>query len=162
CLARGPAANGREERYVTVWDADRPSPRPLARFAAVPPDGPLLALHPRGTTLAAALEPMRLGLRNIGGVPGPQRLQVREPAVLGSQQGEVCVARVADGSRVATLTPHGDDVTGMTFSGNGRLLATAGLDGRIHLYLCREGSFRSLLTLRAPGPVVSLGLAPDG
>src|SRR5262249_52625061 len=72
-------------------------------------------------------------------------------AVLGSQQGEVVVVGLPGGVRAAALTAHQDDVTALAFSGDGRLLATGALDGRIHLYLCRGGSFRHLLTLRSPG-----------
>jgi WD40 repeat protein len=83
-------------------------------------------------------------------------------AVLGSQQGEVGVVRLPGGERAATLTAHQDDVTATAFSRDGRLLATASLDGRVHLYLCRDGSFRHLLTLRSPGGVVALDLSADG
>jgi len=83
-------------------------------------------------------------------------------AVLGAQQGEACVVRLPGGERVATLLAHQDDVTATAFSRDGRLLATASLDGRIHLYLCRDGSFRHLLTLRSPGGVVALDLSADG
>jgi WD40 repeat protein len=113
-------------------------------------------------------------LRSVDGRPekglpplgAPVRAAALSPdeslAVLTSQRGEVRVVRVPAGELVATLALHQNEVTAVSFSGDGRLLATASLDRTIHLHVARDGSFRHLLTLRAHGRVVALHLSADG
>ena len=79
--------------------------------------------------------------------------------VAGSDQGELSVLGVPDGTVIATR-PHQDRVEALSWSGD--LLASGSRDRTVKLFCCSGGRLHELLTLRHPGPVRWLAFHPDG
>jgi WD40 repeat protein len=80
----------------------------------------------------------------------------------GTTQGGIMTVRVADGEVTARLVPHGDSVTSLAFSGDGRLAASGGLDRQLILWGRSGDKLEQLLSLRLPTRVLQLEFTPDG
>ena len=65
--------------------------------------------------------------------------------VAGTARGEVCRWRVADRTLLAALTGHTGVIWGMALSGDGRLLASSGLDETVRRWEASSGASRLAL-----------------
>ena len=83
---------------------------------------------------------------------------------LGCSDGTVEIVDSADAERRQLLEGHTRDVTSVSFSSDGRLLASKSLDGTVRLWDCETWEAVSLL--REPGrgqsPHAGMAFAPDG
>jgi WD40 repeat protein len=78
---------------------------------------------------------------------------------MGNQDGQVTLWAGGTGASLMTLRAHGDEVAGLAFSPDERLLATASFDRMIHIWQLPEG--RLLHTMKSIGNSV-LAFNPDG
>jgi eukaryotic-like serine/threonine-protein kinase len=83
-------------------------------------------------------------------------------AASGTEKGLAQLVRVPGGAPVAVLEAHQDSVEAVAFGPGGRLLATGSKDRTVRLWRRDGASFRKLLALQAPGPVLSVCFGPDG
>src|SRR5262249_47144110 len=117
---------------LRVWDASGPKPRERAVLSF--PEGDVLAaaLAPDGKTLAVVCGPL-LRLWDFTG----NGVGERQP-----------------------LRGHAGAVTSLSFGAGDKLLATAGLDGRVRLWECSGPRPKEKAVLRGGGDAVAL--SPDG
>ncbi|WP_417378452.1 WD40 repeat domain-containing protein [Gimesia sp.] len=74
--------------------------------------------------------------------------------------GLVIVWDVASGKRLATLNNYKDGVSSISFSANGKLLATGSYDGTVQLWRVSDWSRQALIKV-VSGPVTVLAFSPD-
>ena len=77
-----------------------------------------------------------------------------------SDPGLAIVWDVASGKRLATLNKYKDGVSSISFSSNGKLLATGSYDGTVQIWRGSNWSRQALIKV-VSGPVTALDFSPD-
>jgi WD40 repeat protein len=111
-----------------------------------------------GPSVSGSLE----GASRLGHSPGRQTLFSPDGKLLAASNaaGEITVRRKSDWRVVRRLSHEGGS-TSLAFSPNGRLLFTAGYDGRVRVWDLQTGRQR-LESQVATGTIWSLDVSPDG
>lgn len=97
---------------------------------------------------------------------GPVRCVALSPneglTACGAEDGQVRLLRLPGGESAADLRPHDESVEAVSFSSDGKLLATGSLDRTVRLWRLRDGGAEELLDLKFPAPVLDVQFRPDG
>jgi serine/threonine protein kinase/WD40 repeat protein len=80
----------------------------------------------------------------------------------GTSQGGMMTLRPGDGQITSESLPHGDAITALAFSADGKLAASAGGDRRLLLWQRVDDQLKQVLSLRVPTRVVRLEFTSDG
>jgi WD40 repeat protein len=83
-------------------------------------------------------------------------------AALGTEFGTVRIVSVPAGECITDLEAHHDSVESIAFSRDGDLLVTGSADRTVRLWRLSRDSFRKLLALKTPAPVVAVRLSSNG
>ncbi|MCI0641166.1 MAG: serine/threonine-protein kinase [Gemmataceae bacterium] len=83
-------------------------------------------------------------------------------AIVSSQKGNVRFVRLPGGELLGKGLEHQESVSALVQKGDGSLLASAGRDGKVHLYRRNQESFEHLLSLTAPGPIEDASMNAAG
>lgn len=97
---------------------------------------------------------------NVGPVTCVAIAPDEQTAVFGSQDGEVRLVGLPSCQSLAELAGHDDRVSSVTFSGDGRLLATTSHDRALRVWRKQGGNWSELFTCRFFSPVLRAQFHP--